>query len=232
MRDYCPGCVLQTVGRAVVGLAGTKCKKQGQNPGFALSKAAAAVQNFLKVCDFWRKNQKKTSILKQKRRLLLKLAQFGKESDRLAHTPKILVINGPNLNFLGVREPAVYGSDNLNTLIERLQKQAQDLGVELEHFQSNSEGALVDRIQQAYGNTDFILINAGAYTHTSVAILDALSSVSIPFIEIHISNVHAREEFRHHSYLSAKAVGVIVGFGLDGYGYALDKAARLLKVKD
>ncbi len=147
------------------------------------------------------------------------------------NTPKILVINGPNLNFLGIREPNVYGHDNLETLQERLMQQSKTLGVELEHFQSNSEGAIVDKIQQAYGNTDFILINAGAYTHTSVAILDALNAVSIPFIEIHISNVHAREEFRHHSYLSAKAVGVIVGFGLDGYGYALDKAVRYLKEK-
>ena len=147
------------------------------------------------------------------------------------NTPKILVINGPNLNFLGIREPNVYGHDNLESLQERLIQQSKTLGVELEHFQSNSEGAIVDKIQQAYGNTDFILINAGAYTHTSVAILDALNAVSIPFIEIHISNVHAREEFRHHSYLSAKAVGVIVGFGLDGYGYALDKAVRYLKEK-
>ena len=146
-------------------------------------------------------------------------------------TPKILVINGPNLNFLGIREPNVYGHDNLESLQECLLQQSKPLGVELEHFQSNSEGAIVDKIQQAYGNTDFILINAGAYTHTSVAILDALNAVSIPFIEIHISNVHAREEFRHHSYLSAKAVGVIVGFGLDGYGYALDKAVRYLKEK-
>ena len=147
------------------------------------------------------------------------------------NTPKILVINGPNLNFLGIREPNVYGHDNLESLQERLMQQSKTLGVELEHFQSNSEGAIVDKIQQAYGNTDFILINSGAYTHTSVAILDALNAVSIPFIEIHISNVHAREEFRHHSYLSAKAVGVIVGFGLDGYGYALDKAVRYLKEK-
>lgn len=147
------------------------------------------------------------------------------------NTPKILVINGPNLNFLGIREPNVYGSDNLNTLVESLLQQAGELDVNLEHFQSNSEGAIVDKIQQAYGNTDFILINAGAYTHTSVAILDALSAVSIPFIEIHISNVHAREEFRHHSFLSHKALGVIVGFGLDGYRYALDKAVRYIKQK-
>ena len=147
------------------------------------------------------------------------------------NTPKVLVINGPNLNFLGIREPNVYGHDNLASIEANLTAQSHDLGVSVECFQSNSEGAIVDKIQQAYGNTDFILINAGAYTHTSVAILDALSAVSIPFIEIHISNVHAREEFRHHSFLSAKALGVIVGFGVDGYTYALDKAARYLKAK-
>lgn len=149
----------------------------------------------------------------------------------MSHSPKILVINGPNLNFLGIREPSVYGADNLQTLVSSLEAQAQELGCALECFQSNSEGAIVDKIQQAYGTTDFILINAGAYTHTSVAILDALSAVSIPFIEIHISNVHAREEFRHHSYLSAKAMGVIVGFGLNGYRYALDHAVSYLNKK-
>ena len=149
----------------------------------------------------------------------------------MSNTPKILVINGPNLNFLGIREPSVYGADNLQTLIASLEAQSKELGCELEHFQSNSEGAIVDRIQAAYGNTDFILINAGAYTHTSVTILDALSAVSIPFIEIHISNVHAREEFRHHSFLSAKAMGVIVGFGLNGYRYALDQAVSYVKSK-
>lgn len=141
------------------------------------------------------------------------------------------MVNGPNLNFLGIREPKVYGSDNLQTLVSNLQEQSKALGIELEHFQSNHEGAIVDKIQEAYGNTDFILINAGAYTHTSVAILDALNAVAIPFIEIHISNVHARDEFRHHSFLSAKAMGVIVGFGLDGYTYALDKAAKYIKAK-
>lgn len=142
---------------------------------------------------------------------------------------KVLVINGPNLNFLGIREPSVYGYETLDMVLEKLRKQAEKLNIELEDFQSNCEGDLVDRIQLAYGNTDFILINAGAYTHTSIAIADALSSVNIPYFEIHISNVHAREPFRHHSYLSAKAVGVIVGFGTQGYAYALEQASRLLK---
>lgn len=145
------------------------------------------------------------------------------------NTPKILVINGPNLNFLGIREPQVYGSEKLSDLEKRLSIEAQELNAHIEFFQSNHEGAIVDRIQEAYGKIDYILINAGAYTHTSVAILDALSSVAIPFFEIHISNVHAREPFRHHSYLSAKAKGVIVGFGFDGYSYALLQAVKLTR---
>ncbi len=142
--------------------------------------------------------------------------------------PSILVINGPNLNLLGTREVNVYGADTMDALVERLSKQAENLEVNLEHFQSNHEGSIVDKIQSARGVHDFILINAGAYTHTSVAIRDALLGVSIPFIEIHISNVHSREPFRHLSFLSDKAVGVIVGFGLDGYEYALDKAVKLI----
>lgn len=145
------------------------------------------------------------------------------------YTPKILVINGPNLNFLGTREPQTYGKDNLIDLYERLEKEANEIGAQVKFYQSNHEGTIVDRIQQAFGEVDFILINAGAYTHTSVAILDALSAVNIPFFEIHISNVHARESFRHHSFLSAKAQGVIVGFGLDGYSYALLQATKLAR---
>ena len=142
--------------------------------------------------------------------------------------PSILVINGPNLNMLGLREPGIYGSETLPDVVEKLEKVALELNVQLEHFQSNHEGDIVDKIQKSRDVHDFILINAGAYTHTSVAIRDALLSVSIPFIEIHISNVHAREPFRHHSYLSDKAVGVIVGFGTLGYEFALRKAVSLL----
>lgn len=144
--------------------------------------------------------------------------------------PSILVINGPNLNLLGTREPDVYGHETLSDLTQGLEKEAKELGANISFFQSNHEGAIVDCIHKAYEQkVDYILINAGAYTHTSVAILDALSGVHIPFFEIHISNVHAREPFRHHSYLSAKAVGVIVGFGLDGYSYALLQAVKLFK---
>lgn len=139
----------------------------------------------------------------------------------------ILVINGPNLNLLGMREPGIYGSDSLKSIEEKLRRIAGDLGVEIDFYQSNHEGSIVDAIQQSRGRSDFILINAGAYTHTSVAIRDALLGVAIPFIEIHLSNVHAREEFRHHSFLSDKAAGVIVGFGADGYEYALRYAAKL-----
>ncbi|HAR79468.1 MAG TPA: type II 3-dehydroquinate dehydratase [Succinivibrionaceae bacterium] len=144
---------------------------------------------------------------------------------------RILVMNGPNLNLLGIREPDIYGSDSLESLKERLDRLAEKLKVRVDYFQSNHEGALIDRIQQARNDADFILLNAGAYTHTSVAIRDALSGISIPFYEIHISNVHKREEFRHHSYLSDIAVGVIAGFGLDGYEFALEGAVRYLDSK-
>lgn len=144
----------------------------------------------------------------------------------------VLVINGPNLNLLGTREPGLYGRDSLKSIEERLQKQGSELGLELSFYQSNHEGSIVDKIQEVRGKIDFILINAGAYTHTSVAIRDALLGVEIPFIEIHLSNVYSREPFRHHSFLSDKAVGVIAGFGADGYSYALDKAYRLLSAAE
>ncbi|WP_406040129.1 type II 3-dehydroquinate dehydratase [Succinimonas sp.] len=141
----------------------------------------------------------------------------------------ILVLNGPNLNMLGVREPGIYGSDSLSEIEARLRKIADEHGVSLDTFQSNAEYEIIKRIHDAMGKYDFILINPAAFTHTSVAIRDALLAVSIPFFEIHISNVHAREEFRHHSYLSDKAQGVICGFGTRGYEYALREAiARIL----
>ena len=142
---------------------------------------------------------------------------------------KVLVINGPNLNLLGLREPGIYGAETLADVSAKLDKLAPELGLEVEHFQSNSEGDIVTRVQQARGNTDYVVINAGAYTHTSVAIRDALAGVDIPFVEVHISNVHAREAFRHHSYLSDRAVGVIVGLGTFGYEAALQFIARKAK---
>ncbi|SJN58483.1 type II 3-dehydroquinate dehydratase [Vibrio ruber] len=144
---------------------------------------------------------------------------------------RILVLNGPNLNLLGLREPAHYGSQTLPQIIDRLRQQADQAGVELEHLQSNREYELIEAIHQAYENIDFIIINPAAFTHTSVALRDALLGVNIPFIEVHLSNVHAREPFRHHSYLSDKAEGVICGLGAQGYEFALSAAITKLQAK-
>ncbi|QBG35762.1 type II 3-dehydroquinate dehydratase [Litorilituus sediminis] len=142
---------------------------------------------------------------------------------------KILVLNGPNLNMLGKREPGIYGSQSLTDIIEQLTEEAKKHQIELSHVQSNAEHQLIDAIHQAYQTVDFIIINPAAFTHTSVALRDALLSVDIPFIEVHLSNVHARESFRQHSYLSDKAVGVICGLGAQGYSYALSSAASYLQ---
>ncbi|AFU19706.1 MULTISPECIES: type II 3-dehydroquinate dehydratase [Actinobacillus] len=142
---------------------------------------------------------------------------------------KILLLNGPNLNMLGKREPHIYGSQTLADIEQHLQQSAQAQGYELDYFQANGEEPLINRIHQAFQNTDFIIINPGAFTHTSVAIRDALLAVSIPFVEVHLSNVHAREPFRHHSYLSDVAKGVICGLGAKGYDYALDFAISELQ---
>jgi 3-dehydroquinate dehydratase-2 len=141
----------------------------------------------------------------------------------------ILVINGPNLNLLGVREPGHYGNDDLNSINQRLLQQAEAAGHQLETFQSNAEHELVDRIHLAREQgVDWIIINPAAFTHTSVAIRDALAAVAIPFIEIHLSNVHAREDFRRHSYFSDIASGVISGLGAQGYELALAAVLRSL----
>ncbi|CAM5456646.1 type II 3-dehydroquinate dehydratase [Eoetvoesiella caeni] len=137
----------------------------------------------------------------------------------------ILVLHGPNLNLLGTREPEIYGRQTLADINARLQQLAAERAASCAAFQSNSEGALVDRIHAAREQAvDYIIINAGAYTHTSVAIRDALAGVAIPFIEVHLSNVHKREAFRHHSYLSDLAQGVVVGLGALGYEAALHYA--------
>ena len=141
---------------------------------------------------------------------------------------RILLLNGPNLNMLGTREPEKYGTLTLAEIVNRLTEEASALNASLEHLQSNAEHAIIDRIHQAKDNIDYILINPAAFTHTSVAIRDALLAVSIPFIEIHLSNVHAREPFRHHSYLSDISAGVICGLGADGYTYALQTAIKRL----
>ncbi|MED5525204.1 MAG: type II 3-dehydroquinate dehydratase [Pseudomonadota bacterium] len=144
--------------------------------------------------------------------------------------PTVLLINGPNLNLLGKREPEVYGHQTLADILAGLTQQAMQLGITLEHVQSNAEHVLINAIHDAMGRVDFIVINPGAFTHTSVALRDALLGVAIPFIEVHLSNVHAREPFRQHSYLSDKAVGVICGLGAQGYQFALEAAAKRLSV--
>jgi 3-dehydroquinate dehydratase II len=134
----------------------------------------------------------------------------------------VLVLHGPNLNLLGTREPGVYGSVTLADIERELQQIAADAGATLSSFQSNHEGALVDRVQAARADgTTFIVINPAAYTHTSVALRDALAAVAIPFVEVHLSNIHRREPFRHHSYFSDLAEGVICGLGAQGYALAL-----------
>lgn len=135
---------------------------------------------------------------------------------------KILVINGPNLNLLGLREPAIYGNRDFKALETFILENGLDLGMQVELFQSNHEGAIVDKIQQAYGVFDGIVINPAAYTHTSVAILDALKAVAIPTVEVHLSDVDSREEFRRHSFVSLYAEKVIKGKGFDGYREALE----------
>jgi 3-dehydroquinate dehydratase-2 len=135
---------------------------------------------------------------------------------------QLLLLNGPNLNLLGTREPGLYGAQTLEQIEVALAERAAALGVGLVAFQSNHEGALVDRIHQGRGTLQGILINAGALTHTSIALRDALLAVAIPYVEVHLSNVHAREPFRHHSYLADRAVGVVCGFGAASYGLALE----------
>lgn len=146
----------------------------------------------------------------------------------MAIEPSVLILNGPNLNMLGVREPAIYGSETLDDVEGLCQERAEALGLAVDFRQSNHEGELVSWVQQARGEHDAIIINAGAYTHTSIALLDALTLAELPVIEVHLSNIFRREPFRHHSYVSAVAKGVICGFGAQGYLMALDAVARLI----
>lgn len=143
---------------------------------------------------------------------------------------KILVINGPNLNLLGTREPDIYGSETLEQIMQQLSAEAAQIGVAIEAFQSNGEGALIDRIHQAkQDNCSGVIINPGGYTHTSIALRDALSGINLPTVEVHLSNIHAREEFRHHSYIAPIAVGQICGFGALGYSLALRALTQRLQ---
>ena len=140
---------------------------------------------------------------------------------------KLLVLNGPNINMLGIREPGVYGSQSYAELLRLLEIWAAELGVEMEHYQSNHEGCLVDKIQAAYGNFDGIVINPAAYTHTSIAILDALKAVALPAVEVHISDVSQREDFRQISYAGKACIKTIMGQGLDGYRQAMAFLAQM-----
>ncbi len=141
----------------------------------------------------------------------------------------LLLINGPNLNLVGKREPTIYGTQTLGDIQDELLTLASELDAELKFFQSNSEGEMIDCIQNSAGSVDGILINAGAYTHTSIALRDALLGVAIPYVEVHLSNIYAREEFRHKSFLSDKALGLVCGFGVNSYQLALKGIVAYLK---
>ena len=145
---------------------------------------------------------------------------------------KVLVINGPNINMLGIREPGIYGKQTFDDLLALLNTTANQLNIEIEQYQSNHEGCIVDKIQEAYGKFQGIVINPAAYTHTSVAILDALKSVSIPAVEVHISNVYQREEFRHKSVTAPACIGQIAGFGFYGYEMAVRALENKLMFKN
>jgi len=142
---------------------------------------------------------------------------------------KLLILNGPNLNLLGTRQPEVYGSTTLADIEDLCRAHAAKLGVAVSFYQSNIEGALIDAIHAAKGTQDGLILNAGAYTHTSIALMDAVFSVELPMVEVHLSNVHAREEFRHVSYISKAAIGQLCGFGAQGYLFAMDALFHRLR---
>ena len=147
----------------------------------------------------------------------------------MAGNPTILVLNGPNLNLLGLREPEIYGRETLSDIEEACLERAAELGLQLDFRQSNHEGQLVDWIHEARQTADGIILNAGAYSHTSIALMDALAAAELPVVEVHLSNIFRRERFRHHSYVSLAATGVICGLGAQGYELALDAIATLIE---
>ncbi|MBM7581278.1 3-dehydroquinate dehydratase-2 [Caldicoprobacter guelmensis] len=144
---------------------------------------------------------------------------------------KVLVINGPNLNLLGQREPSVYGNTGLGRLVDMLKDHGSEMGILVDHLQSNSEGDIIDALHNAMGRYDGVILNAGAYTHYSYAIRDAVAAVKLPVIEVHISNIYAREEFRRHSVIAPVCIGQISGLGIEGYLLALDYFARYFEKK-
>lgn len=150
----------------------------------------------------------------------------------MAQAPAILVLNGPNLNLLGTREPEIYGRTTLAEIESACRDRGRDLGMSVDCRQSNAEGELVDWIQEARQSHDGLILNAGALTHTSIALFDALQAIGLPIVEVHLSNIYQREAFRHHSYISKAANGVICGFGAQGYLMALEAMARLLKTEE
>lgn len=146
-----------------------------------------------------------------------------------SHMAKVLVIHGPNLNMLGKRETGVYGTATLDEINDAVRTAAKELGADVTFFQSNSEGMLIDKIQEASGRYDAIIINPGGYTHTSVSLRDAIAAVALPTIEVHMSNIYSREEFRHHSYITPVAAGQISGFGVNSYLLALRAAVEMVR---
>jgi 3-dehydroquinate dehydratase type II len=184
---------------------------------------------YLAGCDI--KTEIKSSAESVAEEIIYRLHNYNKldKKDReesKGKAMKLLIVNGPNLNMLGIREPDIYGRETYDDLLRLCRKKAEELNVEVDFYQSNHEGDLVDIIQQAYGTTDGIIINPGAYTHTSVAILDALKAVGIPAIEVHISDVDSREEFRQTSYIRSYVKETITGHGLDGYTMAMEKLVK------
>jgi 3-dehydroquinate dehydratase II len=153
------------------------------------------------------------------------------EREHTPGQPLILVIHGPNLNLLGTREPHIYGSTTLPEIDEDLMAHGAELGVAVQTFQSNHEGLIIDRVQQAHGKAAGLIVNAGSLTHTSVSLRDAIAAIKVPAVEVHLSNLYAREEFRHHSYLAPVCVGQIAGLGAIGYRLALDALAKLVQAK-
>jgi len=210
-------------------------ERWGGNPYIPFSQVRARVtvlpSFILHLPTRWSSSEDGLYILRSIAPIILCVSHF-RSSQNVNMFKSILLINGPNLNLLGTREPHLYGSTTLPEVVSTAVRQADGLGIKLQHFQSNHEGAIVDRIQEARGECQFVIINPGALTHTSVAIRDALLGVDLPFVELHLTNVHAREPWRRHSYLSDKAVAVVCGLGTFGYTAAIAFVAQTMRVSE